>query len=54
LSFSVPVILLLAFLFPTFYTLSSLLAEDHTFGILDTTILTVIVLLLIVLLLTHT
>jgi hypothetical protein len=54
LSFSVPVILLFAFLFPTFYTLTSLLAEDHTFGILDTTILTVIVLLLIVLLLTHT
>ncbi|MBL4607236.1 MAG: hypothetical protein JKY01_05330, partial [Pseudomonadales bacterium] len=54
LSFSVPVILLFAFLFPTFYTLSALLTEDHTFGILDTTILTVIVLLLIVLLLTHT
>lgn len=54
LSFSVPVILLLMFLFPTFYTLTALLAEDHTFGILDTTILTVIVLLLIVLMLTHT
>lgn len=54
LSFSIPVILLLIFLFPTFYTLSALLAEDHTFGILDTTILTVIVLLLIVLMLTHT
>ena len=53
LSFSVPIILLLSFLFPTFYTLSSLLTEDHTFGILDTAIMTVIVLLLIVLLLTN-
>lgn len=53
LSYSIPVILLLSFLFPTFYTLSALLTEDHTFGILDTTILTVIVLLLIVLLLTN-
>ena len=53
LSFSVPIILLLSFMFPTFYTLSSLLTEDHTFGILDTAIMTVIVLLLIVLLLTN-
>ncbi|RLT92195.1 hypothetical protein [Ketobacter sp.] len=53
LSFSVPIILLLSFMFPTFYTLSSLLTEDHTFGMLDTAIMTVIVLLLIVLLLTN-
>jgi len=53
LSFSIPIILLLSFLFPVFYTLSSLLTEDHTFGILDTTIMSVIVSLLIVLLLTH-
>ena len=53
LSYSVPIILLLSFMFPTFYTLSSLLTEDHTFGILDTAIMTVIVLLLIVLLLTN-
>jgi hypothetical protein len=45
--------LLLLFLFPTFYTLSSLLEEDHTLGILDTVIMTGIILLLIVLLATH-
>jgi hypothetical protein len=45
--------LLLLLLFPTFYTLSSLLEEDHTLGILDTVIMTGIILLLIVLLATH-
>ncbi len=53
LTFSTPTILLLIFLFPTFYTASMLLTEDHTFGILDTTIMTVIVVLLILLLVTY-
>jgi len=50
LEFSISNIFLLLFLFPTFYTLSSLLEEDHTLGILDTTIMTSIFLFLIVLL----
>jgi Sodium/calcium exchanger protein len=50
LEFSISNIFLLLFLFPTFYTLSSLLEEDHTLGILDTTIMTGIFLFLIVLL----
>ncbi|MDX2479855.1 MAG: hypothetical protein QNK24_05915 [Desulfuromusa sp.] len=53
LEFSLPNILLLLFLFPTFYTLSSLLEEDHTLGNLDTTIMAGIFLFLIVLLATH-
>ncbi len=53
LQFSTPNIFLLLFLFPTFYTLSSLLEEDHTLGILDTTIMTSIFLFLIVLLITY-
>ncbi len=53
LDFSLSNIFLLLFLFPTFYTLSSLLEEDHTLGILDTTIMTGIFLFLIVLLVTH-
>lgn len=53
LQFTVSNMLLLLFLFPTFYTLSSLLEEDHTLGILDTVIMTGIILLLIVLLATH-
>ncbi len=53
LQFTIPSVLLLLFLFPTFYTLSSLLEEDHTLGILDTTIMTGIFLFLIVLLVTH-
>ena len=48
--FSTPTTLLVLFLFPTFYTLSSLLEEDHTFDILDTTIMTAIVALLLALL----
>jgi len=40
LNFSLPNIFLLLFLFPTFYTLSSLLEEDHTLGMLDTVIMT--------------
>ncbi|GJM12995.1 MAG: hypothetical protein DHS20C12_13980 [Pseudohongiella sp.] len=50
LEFTVSNIFLLLFLFPTFYTLSSLLEEDHTLGILDTTIMTGIFLFVIVLL----
>ncbi len=53
LEFSVPHVLLLLFLFPTFYTLSSLIEEDHTLGILDTVIMSGIFLFLIVLLATH-
>lgn len=50
LVFSVPNILLLVFLYPTLYTLSALLENDHTFDILDTTIMTMIVTLLLFLL----
>lgn len=53
LEFSISNIFLLLFLFPTFYTLSSLLEEDHTLGMLDTTIMTGIFLFLIVLLVSY-
>jgi len=53
LEFSLAVSFLLLFLFPTFYTLTSLLEEDHTMGILDTVIMTGIFLFLIVLLATY-
>ena len=53
LQFSLTSIFLLLFLFPTFYTLSSLLEEDHTLGLLDTTIMTGIFSFLIVLLVTY-
>lgn len=53
LEFSLSNIFLLLFLFPTFYTLSSLLEEDHTLGLLDTTIMTGIFTFLIVLLVTY-
>jgi len=53
LTFSLSTVFLFLFLFPTFYTLSSLLEEDHTLGILDTTIMTLIFLFLIVLLVTY-
>ncbi|MFT4613520.1 MAG: hypothetical protein ACI9NT_000660 [Bacteroidia bacterium] len=53
LEFSVPHVLLLLYLFPAFYTLSSLIEEDHTLGILDTVILAGIFLFLIVLLATY-
>lgn len=53
LAFSISNVFLLLFLFPTFYTLSSLLEEDHTLGILDTTIMTGIFLFLIVLLVSY-
>lgn len=51
--FTLSHIFLLIFLFPTFYTLSALLEEDHTLGLLDTTIMTGIFLFLILLLVTH-
>jgi hypothetical protein len=53
LAFSLSNIFLLLFLFPTFYTLSSLLEEDHTLGLLDATIMTCIFTFLIVLLVTY-
>ncbi len=53
LKISLTTIFLLIFLFPTFYTLTSLLEEDHTLGILDTTIMTGIFLFLIIMLVTY-
>ncbi len=51
--FSLSNFLLLVFLFPTFYTLVELIKDDHTFDILDTTIMSLIVILLIALLVTY-
>jgi len=51
--FSVPNILLLIFIFPTFHTLATLLENDHTMDILDTTIMVVIVGLLLLLLVAY-
>ena len=51
--FSVPNILLVIFLFPTFHTLAALLENDHTMGILDTVIMVSIVGLLILLLIAY-
>lgn len=51
--FSVPNILLLIFLFPTLHTLASLLENDHTMDILDTTIMIALVGLLLLLLVTY-
>jgi uncharacterized protein YhhL (DUF1145 family) len=51
--FSVPNILLLIFIFPTFHTLATLLENDHTMDILDTTIMVVIVVLLLFLLVAY-
>jgi len=53
LEFSLAISFLLLFLFPTFYTLTALLEEDHTMGMLDTVIMTGIFLFLIVLLATY-
>jgi len=53
ISFSLSNIFLLIFLFPTFYTLSSLLEEDHTMGVLDTVIMTSIFLFLILLMVSY-
>jgi Ca2+/Na+ antiporter len=51
--FSVPNILLVIFLFPTFHVLASLLENDHTMDILDTTIMVAIVGLLLLLLMAY-
>jgi len=51
--FTLSNIFLLIFLFPTFFVLVELIEEDHTLGILDTTIMTAIILLLILLLVTY-
>ncbi len=51
--FSVPNILLVIFLFPTFHTLAALLENDHTMGILDTVIMVSIVGLLLLLLIAY-
>jgi len=53
IQFTLSNVFLLGFLFPTFYVLVGLLEEDHTFGLLDTIIMTSIVLLLILLLVTY-
>jgi len=53
LAFSLPHMLLLLFLFPMLFVLVELLEEDHTLGILDTTIMAAIFVLLIALLLTY-
>jgi Ca2+/Na+ antiporter len=51
--FSIQNILLLLFIFPTLHTLASLLENDHTMDILDTTIMVVIVALLLLLLVAY-
>jgi len=51
--FTLSNIFLLIFLFPTFFVLVELIKEDHTLGILDTTIMTTIILMLIMLLVTY-
>ncbi len=53
MGFTVPNILLVIFLFPTFHTLAALLENDHTMGLLDTVIMVAIVALLILLLVTY-
>jgi hypothetical protein len=53
IEFTLSNIFLLIFLFPTFFVLLELIEEDHTLGLLDTTIMTTIILLLILLLVTY-
>jgi hypothetical protein len=53
ISFSVSNVLLLIFLAPTFFVLAELIREDHTLGLLDTTIMTAIFVLLLLLLTTY-
>lgn len=53
LVFNTASILLFAFLFPTFYTLTALLEEDHTFDLLDTAVMVSIVTILIYLLMSY-
>ena len=51
--FDVSLILLVLFLFPTFFVLLELIAEDHTFDLLDTTVMTSMVAVLILLLVSY-
>jgi len=53
IQFTLSNVFLIGFLYPTLSVLASLLEEDHTFSLLDTTIMTSIVLLLILLLVTY-
>lgn len=53
LAFDLSHILLLIFLFPMFFVMFELLEEDHTLGILDTTIMTGIFILIILILVTY-
>lgn len=53
LIFEMSHILLLIFLFPTFFVLFELIEEDHTLGILDATIMTGIFVLIILILVTY-
>ena len=53
IQFTLSNVFLLGFLYPTFFVLAELLEEDHTFSLLDTTIMTSIVLLLMLLLITY-
>lgn len=53
IGFDISTTLLLIFLFPTFFVLLELIEEDHTFGLLDTTIMTSIIFILILLLVTY-
>jgi hypothetical protein len=53
LAFSFSNLLLLLCLFPMLYVLVALLEEDHTLGLLDTTVMAAIFLLLIILLLSY-
>ncbi|MFH1569579.1 MAG: hypothetical protein ABIL09_16400, partial [Gemmatimonadota bacterium] len=53
IQFSVANLLLLLFLFPTFFVLVELLEKDHTLDVLDTAIMVAIFLLLILLLVVH-
>jgi len=53
IQFTLSNVFLLGFLYPTFFVLAEMLEEDHTFSLLDTTIMTSIVLLLILLLVTY-
>lgn len=51
--FTLSNIVLLIFLFPIFFIPVELIEEDHTLGILDSTIMTAIILTLIMLLVTY-
>lgn len=53
IEFTLSNIFLLIFLFPTFFVLAELIEEDHTLGLLDTTIMAAIFLLLILVLITY-